>query len=81
MLGVGWGEILVAGLVALLVLGPGKLPEAARTAGRVYGRLQRFLAEARSALRAEMDLADTARPRPATLKSAPPPAEDPDRRA
>lgn len=77
MLGVGWGEILVAALVALLVLGPGKLPEAARTAGRAYGRLHRFLAEARAALRAEMDLADTAR----ILKSAPPPTEDPDRRA
>jgi len=83
MLGVGWGEILVAALVALLVLGPGKLPEAARTAGRFYGRLHRFLSEARAALRAEIDLAAEARPAPpsAALKPAPPPAEDPDRRA
>jgi len=85
MFGVGWGEILVAALAALLILGPGRLPEAARTAGRAYGRLHRFLSEARAALKAELDLADLtcpAAPPPAALNPAPPPAaEDPDRRA
>jgi sec-independent protein translocase protein TatB len=74
MLGVGWGEILVAALVALLVLGPGKLPEAARTAGQVYGRFHRFLSEARAALRAELDLAELTKPAP------PPPPDEQDRR-
>jgi sec-independent protein translocase protein TatB len=55
MFGVGWGEVLVAGLAALLVLGPDKLPEAARTAGQVYGRLHRFIAEARAALETELE--------------------------
>ena len=55
MFGVGWGEVLVAGLVALLVLGPDKLPEAARNAGRVYGRLHRLMAEARAALETELE--------------------------
>jgi sec-independent protein translocase protein TatB len=76
MFGVSWGEALVAGLVALLVLGPGKLPEAARTAGRFYGRLRRFLAEAQNTLKAEMD--DLARP--ATPDAQKNPAADEDRR-
>jgi sec-independent protein translocase protein TatB len=57
MFGIGWGELLVVAVVALLILGPDKLPEAARSAGRLYGQLQRTLAEARAGLKAEMDLA------------------------
>ncbi|MDR2935194.1 MAG: twin-arginine translocase TatA/TatE family subunit [Candidatus Adiutrix sp.] len=78
MLGVGWGEIMVAALAALLILGPGRLPEAARTAGQAYGRLHRFLSEARAALRAELDLADLNRPAspPAPPDTIPPRAED-----
>jgi len=88
MFGIGWGEILVVGLVALLVLGPSKLPEAARTAGQIYGRLNRFMTEARAVLRAEIDLTDLDRPRPAPPAPPPaapepalPPPEDPDSRA
>ena len=80
MFGIGWGEVLVAGLAALLILGPDKLPEAARTAGQVYGRLHRFMVEARAALGAEIDMAeiDSAgrrRPRPASPAAAPEPPE------
>ena len=80
MFGIGWGEALVAGLVALLVMGPDKLPEAARTAGLFYGRLNRFIAEARAALKTEIDLAGPDRPRPAPSSAAPEPAppETPD---
>jgi len=31
---VGFGELLLVGVIALLVLGPERLPQAARTAGR-----------------------------------------------
>ena len=79
MFGIGWGEVLVAALVALLVLGPDKLPEAARTAGQLYSRIHRFMAEARATLRTEIDLAALDRPRPASPEPAPP--EDPDPRA
>ena len=48
------GELVVILLVALIVLGPDKLPDAIRKVGRVYGELRRmssgFQAELRDAL-------------------------------
>ncbi|TBV15819.1 Sec-independent protein translocase protein TatB [Stutzerimonas kirkiae] len=41
MFGISFGEILLISLVALLVLGPDRLPGAARTAGLWIGRLKR----------------------------------------
>lgn len=38
MLNIGMTELLVFGIIALLVLGPEKLPEAARFAGKWYGK-------------------------------------------
>ena len=58
MFGISWGEVMVVGLVAFLILGPDKLPEAARTIGRAYGRLNRLLTEAREAIKSEIDLTD-----------------------
>ncbi|WP_137818720.1 Sec-independent protein translocase protein TatB [Pseudomonas sp. 2FG] len=41
MFDIGFSELLLVGLVALLVLGPERLPGAARTAGLWIGRLKR----------------------------------------
>lgn len=41
MFGVSFSELILVGLVALLVLGPERLPGAARTAGLWIGRLKR----------------------------------------
>src|SRR5215471_12134114 len=66
MFNVGGGEILVIALVALIVLGPQKLPEAMRTVGRVIGELKRissgFQQEMQDALK-DMDTDSTPRPR------------------
>ncbi len=43
MFDVGFGELVVIGVVALVVFGPDKLPEVARTAGRWVGRTRRFV--------------------------------------
>lgn len=43
MLNVGMTELLVFGVIALLVLGPEKLPEAARFAGKWYGHIKRLI--------------------------------------
>jgi len=54
MLNLGTGELLVILLVALLVLGPAKLPQAARQMGKAVAELRRmsagFQAEMRDAL-------------------------------
>lgn len=41
MFGISFSELLVVGLIALLVLGPERLPGAARTAGLWIGRIKR----------------------------------------
>ena len=64
MFGIGWGELLVVAVVALLVLGPDKLPEAARTLGKVYGSLYRRVNEAKENIRAEADLATLSQAEP-----------------
>jgi len=51
MFDVGFTELLLVGLVALLVLGPERLPVAARTAGLWIGRLKRSL----GAIKAEVE--------------------------
>ena len=48
MLDIGFSELVVIGLIALVVLGPKRLPEVARTAGRWMGQIQRFIAEVKS---------------------------------
>jgi len=51
---IGGGELLVILVIALIVLGPEKLPDAVRRAGRIYGELRRmssgFQAELRDAI-------------------------------
>jgi len=37
LFGIGWMEMIVIGLVALIVVGPKRLPQAAQTIGRIFG--------------------------------------------
>jgi sec-independent protein translocase protein TatB len=43
MFDVGFSEIIVIVVVALIVIGPDKLPKLARTYGLLYGRAQRYI--------------------------------------
>ncbi|WP_051710997.1 Sec-independent protein translocase protein TatB [Andreprevotia chitinilytica] len=49
-----FGEVLVVGAVALVVLGPERLPKVARTVGALIGRAQRFVASVKADLDREM---------------------------
>ena len=40
--GIGTGEVLVIVVIVLMVLGPGKLPETARTLGRVVREFRKY---------------------------------------
>jgi sec-independent protein translocase protein TatB len=76
VLNLGTGEVLVILVVALLVLGPDKLPGAARQAGRWLGELRRlssgFQAELRDALQEPVDQT------PRSPAAVPPPQDEPE---
>lgn len=59
MFDIGFSEILLFGAIALIVLGPEKLPQAARTAGRWYAKFRRTVATLQHEIEAELDLAET----------------------
>ncbi|MGP4952713.1 Sec-independent protein translocase protein TatB, partial [Psychrobacter sp. T6-1] len=59
MFDIGFSELLLFGVIALIVLGPEKLPQAARTAGQWYGKLRRTISTLQSEIEAELDLAET----------------------
>lgn len=52
----GFSEMVLVAVVALLVVGPQRLPKVARTAGHLLGRLQRYVAEVKSDVSREMQL-------------------------
>lgn len=56
MFDVGFSELLVIGLVALIVIGPQRLPTVARTVGHLLGRLQRYVSDVKSDISREMQL-------------------------
>jgi sec-independent protein translocase protein TatB len=45
MLDMSWGEVMVIGAVALIVIGPKDLPKALRTMGQMTGKIRRLAAE------------------------------------
>ncbi len=58
MLDIGFSELLLLGAVALIVLGPEKLPHAARMAGAWYGKIRRSLASMQAEIEREVNLAE-----------------------
>lgn len=59
MFDIGFSEIFLFGVIALIVLGPEKLPQAARTAGQWYAKLRRTVSTIQAEIEAELDLAET----------------------
>jgi sec-independent protein translocase protein TatB len=56
MFDVGFSELLVIALVALIVIGPERLPKVARTIGILLGRLQRYVNDVKSDINREIQL-------------------------
>jgi len=56
MFDVGFSEMAIVALVALVVIGPEKLPKVARTLGHLVGRLQRYVSDVKADINREMEL-------------------------
>ena len=56
MIDLGLSKLAIIGVVALIVIGPEKLPKVARMAGTLYGRAQRYLHDVKSEVSREIEL-------------------------
>jgi sec-independent protein translocase protein TatB len=56
MIDLGLSKLAIIGVVALIVIGPEKLPKVARMAGTLYGRAQRYLNDVKSEVSREIEL-------------------------
>lgn len=56
MFDIGFSELFVIGIVALIVIGPERLPKVARTLGHLLGRAQRYVNDVKADINREMQL-------------------------
>ena len=56
MFDVGFTELMVIAVVALIVIGPERLPRVARTMGHLFGRLQRYVNDVKADINREIEL-------------------------
>jgi sec-independent protein translocase protein TatB len=70
MFDIGFTELLVIGVVALIVIGPEKLPRMARTVGHLAGRLQRYVADVKADINREIELEELRKMRDSMQKAA-----------
>jgi sec-independent protein translocase protein TatB len=61
MLDFSLGELMMIGAVALVVLGPERLPRVARAFGEMLGKAQRYVSQVRADFQREVELADLKR--------------------
>lgn len=71
MFEVGFSEILIIAILALVVLGPEKLPRLAAQIGRITGRARAMARQFREQLDREVNVEDITRP-----SSSPPPSQN-----
>jgi sec-independent protein translocase protein TatB len=67
---IGFTELLVIGLVALIVIGPERLPRVARTIGHLAGRLQRYVADVKADINREIELEELRKMRDSVQEAA-----------
>jgi sec-independent protein translocase protein TatB len=56
MFDVSFSELAIIGIVALIVIGPERLPKVARTAGLLLGRLRRYVSDVKADINREIHL-------------------------
>ena len=58
MFDIAFSELLVIAVIALIVIGPEKLPKVARTLGALTGRMQRYMAQIKEEVNRESRFAE-----------------------
>lgn len=56
MFDISFSELLFIGIVALVVLGPERLPRVARTVGHLFARAQRYMNDVKSDIQREINI-------------------------
>jgi sec-independent protein translocase protein TatB len=69
MFDIGFSEVFIIAVVALIVIGPERLPRVARTMGHLFGRLQRYVSEVKADINREIEL-DELRKLQSTMQDA-----------
>ncbi len=70
MFDIGFSELLVIAVVALIVIGPERLPGVARTLGHLLGRMQRYVNDVKADIQREVDLDELKKLRQSVEESA-----------
>lgn len=70
MFDIGFTELMVIGLVALIVIGPERLPRVARTVGHLVGRLQRYVSDVKADINREVELDELRKMRDSVQEAA-----------
>jgi sec-independent protein translocase protein TatB len=70
MFDIGFSELMVIGVVALIVVGPERLPRVARTLGHLAGRLQRYVSDVKADINREIELDDLKKMRDSMQQAA-----------
>jgi sec-independent protein translocase protein TatB len=70
MFDLGFSELMVIALVALIVIGPERLPRVARTLGHFAGRLQRYVADVKADINREVELDELRKMRDSVQEAA-----------
>ena len=70
MFDIGFSELLVIGVVALIVIGPERLPRVARTLGHLMGRMQRYVADVKADINREVELEELRKMRDSVQQAA-----------
>ncbi len=69
MFDIGVSELFVIGVVALIVIGPERLPRVAKTMGHLFGRMQRYVSDVKADISREIEL-DELRKLQSTMQDA-----------
>lgn len=69
MFDIGVSELFVIGVVALIVIGPERLPRVAKTVGLLFGRMQRYVSDVKADINREIEL-DELRKLKSTMQDA-----------